>query len=84
VLTFIGFGIASCGAHALLNFQQFNFFSVNFRAAQSLTAAFVQLPLQAHLYSATAAAVVQSLLHEPCSVYNSALFYVRQTVSRIL
>jgi len=35
------------------------------------------------LYSATAAAVVQSRLHEPCSVCNSALFYVRQTVSCI-
>ena len=33
------------------------------------------------MYSATAAAVVQSRLHESCSVYYFASFYVRQKVS---
>jgi len=33
------------------------------------------------LYSATAAAVVQSWLHEPCSVDYFTLFYVRQKAS---
>jgi len=40
------------------------FFSVNFRAAQSLTATFVRSPLQICLYPASAPAVVQSQLHE--------------------
>jgi len=44
------------------------FFKVHFRAALTLTGAFVRLPLQTHLYSASAAAVVQSQLHEPCSI----------------
>ena len=38
----------------------------------------MQLPLQTYLYSATEAVVVQSRLHEPCSVYYFASFYVRQ------
>jgi len=54
------------------------FFSVNFRTAQS-----VRLNRQTYLYSATAAALVQSGLHEPCSVYCLASFYVRQKVSCI-
>jgi len=33
------------------------------------------------LYSAAAAVVVQSRLHEPCSVYYFASFYVQQKVS---
>jgi len=33
------------------------------------------------LYPATAAVVVQSRLHEPCSLYYFASFYVRQKVS---
>ena len=40
----------------------------------------MRLPLQTNLYSATAAAVVQSRLHETCSVYYFASFYVRQNV----
>ena len=65
-----------------LEFQQFNIFSVNFRAAQSLTATLCGCrPLQTYLYFATAAAIVQSRLHEPCSLYYFALFYVRQKVS---
>ena len=39
---------------------------------------FVRLPLQTYLYSATAAALVQSRLREPCSVYYFASFYVWQ------
>jgi len=35
----------------------------------------------ASVYSVTAAAVVESRLHEPCSVYYFASFYVRQYVS---
>jgi len=41
----------------------------------------VRLPLQTYLYSATAAAVVKSPMHEPCSVYYFASCYVRQKVS---
>jgi len=54
------------GARAPLDFQQFNFFPVRpiLRAAQSLTASSCGC-LSKHI--ATAAAVVQSLLHEPCS-----------------
>ena len=55
------------------------FFSVNFRAAQSLTATLCGC-LSKHLYSATAAAVVESRLYEPCSVYYLASFYVRRKV----
>jgi len=51
-----------------------NNFSVHFRAAQSLTAAFVQLPLQIYLYSASAAVVVQSR-RELWSVYYFVLLY---------
>ena len=40
------------------------------------------LPLQTLiLYCATSAAVIQSRLHEPCSVYYFALFYMRQKAS---
>ena len=39
------------------------------------------LPVQTYLYSATAAAVVQSRLREPCSVYYVASFYVQQKIS---
>ena len=49
--------------------------SVNFRTAQSLTATLCGCPSK-HFYSATAAAVVQSRLDEPCSVYYFALFRV--------
>ena len=55
------------------------FYLVNFRAAQSLTATLCCC--FSILYSATAAAVVQSRLHEPYSVYYFALFYVLQKVS---
>jgi len=47
--------------HVTLDLQQFNFFSVNFTAAQS-DSEFVRLPLQTYLYSATAAAVVQCII----------------------
>jgi len=53
-------GVASCNG-ALS-------FSVDLRAAQS-DSDFVWLPLQTYLYSATAAAVVQSRLFEACLVY---------------
>ena len=46
----------------------FYFFKVHFRAAQRLTAAFVRLPLQIYLYSASAAAVVQLQLHNLVTV----------------
>ena len=42
---------------------------------------FVRLPLQKYLYSATAAAMVQLRLHEPCSMYYFASWSVRQKVS---
>jgi len=45
---------------------------------------FVRLPLQTHLYSATAAAVVQSRLREPRSVYYFASFYVWQKFHVVL
>ena len=42
----------------------------------------MRLPdVQTYLCSATAAAVVQLLLREPCSVYYFASFYVRQKLS---
>jgi len=49
-----------------------NNFLVNFRAAQSLTATLCGCLSKHYLYSATAAAVglVQSRLHEPCSVFH--------------
>jgi len=53
-------------------------FSVNFKPVQSLTATLWRFPLQTYFYSATAAAIVQSQLHEACSVYYFASFYVRQ------
>jgi len=40
-----------------------------------------RLPLQTCLHSASAAVVVQSRLHEPCSVYCFASFCARQKVS---
>jgi len=49
--------------HVPLDFQQF-IFSVNLRAAQSLTATLCGCLSKHILYSATAAAVVQSRLHE--------------------
>jgi len=65
-----------------LDFRQFTFL-VNFRAAHSLTAITLCGSLFKHNYlcSATAAAVVQSRLREPCSVYYFTSFYVRQKVS---
>jgi len=60
-----------------VDFKQFNFFQLTLE----LHSDFVRLPLQTYLYSATAAAVVMSRLHEPCSVYYFASFYVRQKVS---
>jgi len=58
---YIRIGVVSYGAlrYVPLELQQF-IFSVHFRAAQSLTAAFVRLSLEIYLYSASAAAVVQS------------------------
>jgi len=62
-------------ASVLLDFQQFSFFSVNFRAAQSMTATWRGCLSRRILYSATAAAVVQSRLHDLCSViYEFASF----------
>jgi len=43
-------------------------FSVNFRAAQNLTATLCSC-LSKHMYCATPAAVVQSWLHDPCLFY---------------
>jgi len=60
-------------------------FSVHFRATQSVTAAYVRLPLQIYLYSgASAAAVVQSQLHEPCSLYYFVSLYTRQSFHEVL
>jgi len=67
-----------------LDFQRFNFFQLTLELHEvwhGLCAHFLRLPLQTCLYSAIAAAVVQSRLHEPCSVYYFTSFYVRQTVS---
>ena len=61
-----------------LDFQQFKFFSVDFRAAQSLRATLCGCLSKQVLYSATAAAVVQSRLREPCSVYYFASFDARR------
>ena len=68
-------GIASTWARAP-QFPTIHFFSVNFRAAQSLTVTFDVVSLNIFLYSVTAAAVVQTRLHEPCSVYYFVSFYV--------
>jgi len=64
-----------------LDFQQFNFFQLTLQL-RSLTATLCSC-LSKHIYCATAAAaaVVQSRLHEPYSVYYFASFYVRQKVS---
>ena len=62
----------------ILDFQQLIFVQLTLE----LHSGFVWLPPQAQmLHPATAAAVVQSRLHEPCSVYYFASVYVRQTVS---
>jgi len=68
-------GVASYGALGHVPpLTSNNFFSVNFRAAQS-DSYFMWLPLQTYLYSATAAAVVQSRLHErSCSLF-TVLFH---------
>jgi len=65
-----------------MDFQQFtsNFFYLLQRCTKS-DSDFVRLPLQTYLYSETAVMVVESRLHEPCSVYYFASFYVRQKVS---
>jgi len=78
-----GIGVASYGArdYSPLDFQQFNFFIQLYSCTKS-DSDFVRLPLQTYLYSATAAAVIQSRLHEPCSLYYFASFYARQKVSR--
>ena len=60
------------------------FFPVHFRAVQSLIATLCLCGCRSKHscvpYSAIAAAVVQSQLHEPCSVYYFALFYARQII----
>ena len=70
-------------ARAPLDFQRFIFFQLILELhTQSLTATLCGC-FSKHLYSATAAAVVQSRLHEPCSVYYFfASFCVRRKVPR--
>ena len=51
-----------------LDFQQFNFFRLTLELHE-VWRRLCTVPLQTHLYSATAAAVVQSRLREPCWVY---------------
>jgi len=61
-----------------LDFQKFNYFIQLYRCTKS-DSDFVRLSvLPKILYSAGAAAVIQSRLHEACSVYYFASFYVRQ------
>jgi len=61
-------GVANYGTLGHLPPRLSTIFLVNFRAAQNLSATLCGC-LSKHLYSATAAALVQSRLHEPCSVY---------------
>ena len=64
--------VASYGAlgHVPPQLPTIYFFSVHLRAAQSLTAAIVLLPLQTKKLYSSAAAVVQSQLHEPYETNN--------------
>jgi len=57
------------------------FFQLTLELHKECCSDFVRLPLQTCLSSATAAAVVQSRLHEPRSVYYFAPFCVQQKVS---
>ena len=59
------------------------FFSVHFTAARIPTAIFYSC-LSKHLYSATAAAVVQSRQRDPCSLYYFVSFYVPEIFVRVV
>ena len=80
---FLTIGVASYTGHWGMCFLSTsnNLIFLSVRAAYKVTGHFMPLPFQTYLYSATAAAVVQSPLHEPCSAYYFAPFYVRQKVS---
>jgi len=73
-----------CMGHVPLDLQQFNFFPITLevhKVRQRLYCAVDSSNILIFiLYSTTAAAVVQSRLHEPCSVYYLASFYARQKV----